>query len=77
MLELARAQPSFLGVESARGTDGFGITASSWSSLEAIARWKDHAEHQQAQREGRDLFCSRYEVRVCPVERAYEFPRSR
>ena len=33
MLELARQQPGFLGVESARGEDGFGITVSYWSSV--------------------------------------------
>ena len=35
MLELAAAQPGYLGVESAR--DGLGITVSYWASLEAIA----------------------------------------
>ena len=37
MVELATGQPGFLGVESARGPDGIGITVSYWSSLEAIA----------------------------------------
>ncbi|EJM47726.1 antibiotic biosynthesis monooxygenase family protein, partial [Pseudomonas sp. GM48] len=32
MLELAREQPGFLGVESARGDDGLGITVSYWAS---------------------------------------------
>jgi len=37
----------FLGMESAR--DGVGITVSYWTSLEAIAHWKQHAEHLAAQ----------------------------
>lgn len=74
MEELAKKQPGYLGIESARNTDGFGITVSYWSSLEAIKGWKDVAEHQAAQARGRELFYERYEVRVCSVERGYKFP---
>lgn len=45
MLELAREQPGFLGVESARSADGLGITVSYWSSEAAILGWKNHPEH--------------------------------
>src|SRR3546814_13547210 len=44
MVELAREQPGFLGVESTRGADGFGITVSYWESEEAIRAWRRHAE---------------------------------
>ena len=43
MVELARRQPGFLGVESARGDDGLGITVSYWESEESIRRWHDEA----------------------------------
>ena len=49
MVELARAQPGFLGVESVRSADGLGITVSYWASKEAIVAWKRHADHQTAQ----------------------------
>ncbi|PWK44755.1 antibiotic biosynthesis monooxygenase [Pseudomonas sp. OV226] len=42
MVELAREQPGFLGVESARGEDGLGITVSYWASEAAILAWKHH-----------------------------------
>src|SRR3546814_16566357 len=45
MVELAREQPGFLGVESTRGADGLGITRSSWESAEAILAWPRHADH--------------------------------
>src|SRR3546814_4424876 len=45
MVELAREQPGFLGVESTRGAAGFGITVSYWESEEAIRAWRRHAEH--------------------------------
>lgn len=74
MVELAARQPGFLGVESARGADGFGITVSYWTSLEAIAAWKAHAEHRIAQTTGRKKWYSHFETRVARVERAYSGP---
>lgn len=71
MAALAAAQPGYLGLESARGADGFGITVSYWESLEAIAAWKAHAEHLAAQARGRARWYAHYELRVARVERAY------
>ena len=71
MEELAAGQPGYLGIESARGADGFGITVSYWESEEAIARWKANAEHLEAQRAGRSTWYSGFAVRVARVERAY------
>lgn len=73
MLELAREQPGFLGVESARGDDGLGITVSYWSSEEAIHAWKHHAEHSAIREQGRSAWYSAFQTRVCKVERAYAF----
>lgn len=42
MVELASEQPGFLGVESARGEDGLGITVSYWTDEQAILGWKQH-----------------------------------
>lgn len=71
MVDLASRQPGFLGAESTRGADGFGITVSYWSSAEAIARWKDDAEHLVAQQLGKAAWYEHYELRVARVERAY------
>ena len=75
MSELARTQPGYLGEESARGDDGFGITISYWESMDAIAAWKAHSEHQLAQQLGRERWYLRYTVRVLRVEREYHFAR--
>lgn len=72
MVELAARQPGFLGVESVRDGD-LGITVSYWSSEEAIARWKRHAEHREAQAGGRAKWYRRYRVRITRVEREYGF----
>lgn len=71
MLELARDQPGFLGVESARGADGLGITVSYWSSEADIRAWRMQAEHREAQRRGREEWYHAFRTRVAHVERDY------
>jgi heme-degrading monooxygenase HmoA len=70
MVELASQQPGFLGVESVRDANGIGITVSYWSSLDAIAAWRAHAEHRVAQSSGRRKWYAHFELRVARVERA-------
>lgn len=71
MLALAAQQPGYLGVESARGADGFGITVSYWASEAAIQAWHRHLEHAMVQERGRKDWYRHFEVRVARVERAY------
>jgi len=71
MVELAHEQPGFLGIESARGADGLGITVSYWRDEASIAAWKRNAEHLVAQARGRREWYASFELRVARVERAY------
>jgi heme-degrading monooxygenase HmoA len=71
MVELAKAQPGFIGIESARSE--IGITVSYWESLEAIKNWKANMEHLEAQEKGRTTWYKNYKVRIAKVEREYEF----
>ena len=73
MEELAAQQPGYLGIESARGADGLGITVSYWRDRESIAAWKANLEHREAQSHGREQWYSRYVVRVAKVEYDYAF----
>jgi glutathione S-transferase len=77
MSELARTMPGFLDVVSTRGPDGFGITVSYWSSLEAIANWRAHLEHAEAQRRGQADFYASYDLRITRVERRTTFDAAR
>lgn len=77
MSELAASMPGFLGYESTRGADGFGITVSYWSSLDAIEGWRVHAEHALAQQAGREQFYATYDLRVARVERHVRFDASK
>lgn len=71
MDELAKQQAGYLGIESARNE--MGITVSYWQNLDSIKHWKQHIDHLVAQRKGRTDWYSWYKVRICKVEREYEF----
>ena len=75
MVAMAAQQPGFLGIESARGDDGLGITVSYWESEEAIANWRSNAEHRIAQMNGRDRWYAEFVTRVAKVERARTFTK--
>jgi heme-degrading monooxygenase HmoA len=70
MVELASTQPGFLGYESAR--EEIGISVSYWSSLEAIAAWKENLAHRCAQDHAKQWYMT-FRVRICRVEREYGF----
>ena len=74
MVELAAQQPGYLGIETVRGNEGFGITVSYWQSEADILNWKRNAEHSLARERGRDEWYEHFELRVAKVERAYGGP---
>ena len=71
MEKLAREQPGYLGIESARNPGGLGITVSYWSSDRDAKAWKTVAEHVLAQRLGRERWYAQYRTRVANVARDY------
>ena len=71
MVELAKKQVGFLGIESARSE--IGITVSYWKDLESIKLWKEHSEHKIAQQLGKIKWYDYYKVRIAKVEREYDF----
>jgi heme-degrading monooxygenase HmoA len=73
MVELARKQDGFLGIESARNE--IGITVSYWRDLNAIRKWKHHFEHSIARDKGRMEWYHSFKVRISKVESDYGFDR--
>lgn len=71
MVKMAQEQEGFLGVESARNE--IGITVSYWKNLEVIKNWKMNMEHTEARNKGREGWYQQFKVRICKVERDYEF----
>ncbi|MBT8304067.1 MAG: antibiotic biosynthesis monooxygenase [Bacteroidia bacterium] len=71
MEQLASEQDGFLGIDTAR--NDVGISNSYWESLEDIKNWKQNADHLLAQEMGKKQWYSWYNLRICKVEREYEF----
>jgi len=71
METLAKKQNGFISVDSARNE--VGITVSYWENLEAIQLWKQQTDHVLAQQKGIKDWYKWYNVRICKVEREYEF----
>ena len=74
METLAKQQQGYIGIDSAR--NDVGITVSYWESLDAIKNWKANSEHLFAQQKGREQWYNWYNVRICKVEREYEFSQT-
>jgi heme-degrading monooxygenase HmoA len=73
MYELAQKQDGFLGMDYARD-EALGITVSYWRSLDAIEKWRRHADHVAVKAVGRKDFYASYDIRICRVEREYGGP---
>ena len=72
MMELAEKQPGFLGIDSIIEKNK-SITVTYWKSEESIQQWKEHPEHQLAQKKGREIWYDRYHIRIARIEREYIF----
>lgn len=77
MVSMSSDQAGFIGIESTRDNDGFGITVSYWESEAAITQWRENAKHQAAQQKGKVTWYDHYQLRVAKVERQYEGPQDR
>lgn len=75
MVELAKDQPGYLGMDSVRGIDGLGITVSYWADDRSARAWRDHPEHSDIRKAGRDRWYSHYKLNVARVERSYNWKR--
>ena len=71
MMDLAKQQDGFLGVESARNI--IGITVSYWRDLDSIKKWKEHTEHKIARESGRKIWYKAFKIRIAKVESDYDY----
>ena len=76
MEQLARRQPGFRDVLTVRDADGVGITVATFDSEQHAVAWKQHPEHLEAQRLGRERFYEWYRLEVTEVTRSYGWDRA-
>ena len=73
MVELAKTQDGFLGIEFARNE--LGITVSYWRDLESIKKWKENSDHTVARNKGRQDWYNAFKTRIAKVEHDYSFEK--
>lgn len=73
MYELASSMPGFVSYSEYASSDGEGVAIIEFESQEAVAAWREHPEHLQAQAAGRERFFSEYRITVCESVREQSF----
>ncbi|MGY8768689.1 MAG: antibiotic biosynthesis monooxygenase family protein [Pirellulales bacterium] len=73
MEKLAKQQPGYLGIETAKNEEGFGITVYYWKDLASIEAWREQTEHLQAQQLGKARWYKKFEIKITKVEAVRKF----
>tara|TARA_B100000315_G_C14346120_1_gene481842 strand:+ start:227 stop:553 length:327 start_codon:yes stop_codon:yes gene_type:complete len=63
----------YLGCETFRDKNGFGVNLSYWKDMNSLKNWKENTLHKKAQILGKEKWYKKYKLRICTVERDYEF----
>lgn len=74
MDRLAAQQPGFIGIKTFVAADGERVSLVEFASAAEALAWRNHPEHREAQRLGREQFYAAYDVIVCTPLRRYTFP---
>jgi heme-degrading monooxygenase HmoA len=75
MVELARNMPGFLDYKTFTAADGERVTLVTFASMPEHERWRDHPEHRDAQRRGRQHFYDTFAIQVCRCVKETRFRR--
>ena len=74
MYELATRMPGFISYKDFTAADGESVSLVEFESAETLLAWREHAEHKEAQRLGREQFFSEYQIQIGTPSRTYRFP---
>lgn len=72
---LARGMPGFVDFKTFTADDGERVSIVVFESDETHAAWRDHPDHRDAQRRGRQAFYEEYSIRVCEERDRRSFSR--
>ena len=76
MHELAAKMPGFVSIKTFAADDGERVSIVKFESEAAHGAWRDHPEHREAQRLGRERFYAEFQIQVCTPVRRYAFSRA-
>ncbi len=72
---LVEDQPGFMGADSFYDDEGKHVTIVKFRTKEDMIDWRNNPVHREAQTMGREKWYEFYNVKICKVEREYEFNR--
>jgi len=75
MLQLARSMPGFISYKVFAAADGERCSIIEFESPELLQAWREHPEHREAQRLGRELFYEEYTLQIGEPVRGSRFER--
>jgi heme-degrading monooxygenase HmoA len=75
MLALASASPGFVAIKTFAADDGERVSIIEFASEAAHTAWREHPEHREAQRLGRERFYAEFRIQICTPFRDYGFFR--
>ena len=73
MRALAERIPGFISIKTFIAPDGERVSIVEFETMEAHQEWRDHPEHKEAQRLGRERFYSEFSIQVMENPRSYSF----
>jgi len=73
MLTLARGMPGFISYDTYLSEDGERASIVAFESAEHLRGWREHPEHAEAMRVGRERYYSRYDLLVADPLRESHF----
>lgn len=74
MYQLATGMPGFVSYKDFAAADGESVSIVEFASQETLLAWREHPEHKEAQRLGRERFFAEYRIQVCTPVRSVQFP---
>jgi len=69
LFAIVSAMPGFRGLRSFTAADGERLSLIEFDSLESLAAWRDHPEHREAQRLGKEQYYAEYHLQICELVR--------
>ena len=76
MHQLATAMPGFVSNKTFAADDGERVSIIEFESEATHGAWRDHPEHREAQRLGRERFYAEFQIQVCSLVRRYGISRA-
>ena len=74
MYELAKQTPGFISYKDFTAADGESVSLVEFESVETLLAWREHPEHKDAQRLGREQFFTEYQIQIGVPSRTHRFP---